>query len=900
MIPLKINLKNFISYGAAQEIDFEPYNLICLSGKNGHGKSALLDALTWVLWGQARKTGGTAKADEGLLRLGQTHMMVSLDFSANNILYRVKREYTVAAQKSQTNLEFGILDSTTGTLRPLTDKTIRATQAKIVQMIGLDYDSFVNTAFLRQGQSNEFSKKSPKERKEILATILGLNHFEEMRRCALDKVKDALNQKEPVQAAITRLKQELDKLPALNQEMEQIQTALGEILRKETELYQVAQEIKLKKDSIASKKAQTEKIIFQKQHLEKIIEEQGRQIVDSVSLWRMTARKQRSLHLNNLDDLPRQQTALQTELQTLHLQGAQKIQLKEMYLTKKEAAQQWVLSMQEQYKQAETQTQLQEQMIGLQIKAAKEKIEERQKRKAILSKEIAQIDIQLTLYNKQEPIPEEFVKNAQASFERKKEYYHTFASQLRTLTTRLDSLQQKKQLITDTQEAQCPLCEQKANKDDLCKKFEKEQQGCSHQIDRLTQVIKNLKHTLTQENSALELLKKKMDDAKRLLAQKSDLENHKVILLTENQQLEEEVTLMSTVILELHDKKMENTKEREKIAAWIQKIPEHETHKHLQKELDLAQRSFETIPYDGAREKTVHEKLASVNLLLTERATFLQEGARQEERKQAIHQKCDYTREIKKQILILAANATELDTYTHQEALITIQEKELMGLQMELTKKKELLIHQKGTIEAYYAAVKQGERELLKAQEALQALLTQEDDYSIIATALSKDGVQALLIEEVLPEIEQEANTLLAKLTDNQAHLSIESLRDLRSGKTKETLDIKISDALGVRPYELFSGGEAFRIDFALRIAISKLLARRSGAALQTLIIDEGFGSQDEEGLAQMMEALYTIQEDFAKILIVSHLASMKEQFPVHFKVSKTAEGSSVQVIEHC
>ncbi|MBA3954147.1 AAA family ATPase, partial [Candidatus Dependentiae bacterium] len=92
MIPLKLHIKNFVSYGATpQIIDFEPYQLICLSGKNGHGKSALLDALTWVLWGQARKVAGTAKADEGLLRLGQTSMMVSLDFSCNKEFYRVRR-----------------------------------------------------------------------------------------------------------------------------------------------------------------------------------------------------------------------------------------------------------------------------------------------------------------------------------------------------------------------------------------------------------------------------------------------------------------------------------------------------------------------------------------------------------------------------------------------------------------------------------------------------------------------------------------------------------------------------------------------------------------------------------------------------------------------------------------
>jgi exonuclease SbcC len=52
MIPLKLQIKNFLSFGPdIQTIDFTPYPLICLSGKNGHGKSALLDALTWALWG---------------------------------------------------------------------------------------------------------------------------------------------------------------------------------------------------------------------------------------------------------------------------------------------------------------------------------------------------------------------------------------------------------------------------------------------------------------------------------------------------------------------------------------------------------------------------------------------------------------------------------------------------------------------------------------------------------------------------------------------------------------------------------------------------------------------------------------------------------------------------------
>ena len=59
-----------------------------------------------------------------------------------------------------------------------------------------------------------------------------------------------------------------------------------------------------------------------------------------------------------------------------------------------------------------------------------------------------------------------------------------------------------------------------------------------------------------------------------------------------------------------------------------------------------------------------------------------------------------------------------------------------------------------------------------------------------------------------------------------------------KKGETIETLDVKIADELGTRNYEMYSGGEAFRIDIAIRIALSKLLVRRAGASLSTLIID--------------------------------------------------------------
>ncbi|HEX5323428.1 MAG TPA: SbcC/MukB-like Walker B domain-containing protein, partial [Capsulimonadaceae bacterium] len=132
--------------------------------------------------------------------------------------------------------------------------------------------------------------------------------------------------------------------------------------------------------------------------------------------------------------------------------------------------------------------------------------------------------------------------------------------------------------------------------------------------------------------------------------------------------------------------------------------------------------------------------------------------------------------------------------------------------------------------------------------------------------------------------------------------LSIQTTRAAKSraaGDTPiETLDIHVSDSLGTRPLEIYSGGESFRISFALRIALSHLLARRAGANLQTLIIDEGFGTQDVKGREKLVDAINAIKDEFAKIIIVTHIDELKEAFPSRIEVVKTSTGSEVTVLE--
>ncbi|MCH8974101.1 MAG: SMC family ATPase, partial [Chloroflexi bacterium] len=191
------------------------------------------------------------------------------------------------------------------------------------------------------------------------------------------------------------------------------------------------------------------------------------------------------------------------------------------------------------------------------------------------------------------------------------------------------------------------------------------------------------------------------------------------------------------------------------------------------------------------------------------------------------------------------------------------------------------------------------ETELAKQEAAHRDLVQEAGVYGELALAFGKGGVQALLIEAAIPRLEDEANDLLRRMSDGAMTLKIETQRARRTGPgadgadAVETLDIQIADSIGTRAYEMFSGGERFRIDFALRIALSKLLAWRAGAPLPTLFIDEGFGTQDAEGRDRILDVIRAIQDRFERILVITHMEEMKDAFPVRIEVSRTAAGST-------
>ncbi|HEY2980129.1 MAG TPA: SbcC/MukB-like Walker B domain-containing protein, partial [Anaerolineales bacterium] len=172
--------------------------------------------------------------------------------------------------------------------------------------------------------------------------------------------------------------------------------------------------------------------------------------------------------------------------------------------------------------------------------------------------------------------------------------------------------------------------------------------------------------------------------------------------------------------------------------------------------------------------------------------------------------------------------------------------------------------------------------------------------HKALERAFGKDGVPALLIEQALPQIETKTNDLLDRLSNGQMSVRFVTQAEYKDKKRedlKETLEIRISDAAGVRDYEMYSGGEAFRVNFAIRLALAEILAQRKGARLQTLVIDEGFGSQDAQGRQRLIEAINMVKADFAKILVITHLEELKDIFPTRIEVEKVDGGSAIRVI---
>ncbi|SVD26450.1 uncharacterized protein METZ01_LOCUS379304, partial [marine metagenome] len=236
MIPRQLRLYNFMSYQGETELDLYGIHVACLSGDNGNGKSALLDAMTWALWGWARgrRYGQGGASPDELVYQGQTEMEITLDFEANDTDHRVIRKYSKNAKSRNAATIVDLQVNTGEGYRSLTVGSVGDSERQLQHLLRMDYETFVNSAFLLQGQADRFTTSKPAERKETLAGILGLSLYERLEDRAKERVREhdsllARNQidRESVERALGRRPEIEETLAVAEESLEEVTPQLS-------------------------------------------------------------------------------------------------------------------------------------------------------------------------------------------------------------------------------------------------------------------------------------------------------------------------------------------------------------------------------------------------------------------------------------------------------------------------------------------------------------------------------------------------------------------------------------------------------------------------------------------------------------------------------------------------
>ena len=248
MIPIRLSVKNFLSYQEdAPVLDLSGIHLACLCGPNGNGKSALLDAMTWALWGIAR-----GRRQEDLVHFGRRDMQVELVAKSEHQQYRIIRRYLKNRTSSGvTDLQLQILSG--DEYKSISGSTIAETQQSITNVFGMDYRTFANSVYLVQGKSDNFTISTPIERKEVLGKILNLTYYDMLVERSKDKARLSGLERDATYRQLESIETRLQELSGYQNQLDAIKTSLTNINL----------EISAQEDSLGMLKAQ-EKAIRQK------------------------------------------------------------------------------------------------------------------------------------------------------------------------------------------------------------------------------------------------------------------------------------------------------------------------------------------------------------------------------------------------------------------------------------------------------------------------------------------------------------------------------------------------------------------------------------------------------------------------------------------------------------
>lgn len=861
MLPIRLELHNFLAYRNPDPIYFEGIHLACLSGANGAGKTTILDGITWAIWGKSR-----ARSDDDLIHIGQEEMSVSLEFIQGKERYRIIRKRRLGNKRKAGGRSPGttMLDlfgwvPEENTYRVISEPSIRQTQNDIIELVGLDYETFIHSAYLQQGQADAFTVQTSGNRKRILTEILNLDIWQEYEKRAKQKLTAIENELQAIRMNIEQIERDLAQEDSLRVAYAKAQ-AEYDSAHQETEnahaRYQemagTEQEERSTRDNLHRTKREIERYVRELESIDERIQRDTQQLEQYEGIMERRdniesgyARLLEAQEMNeNLGDKLSKLNRINERIRELE----NKITAAEHHLKMEIASSSSRID---------------------DLMSQAERMEQLRDTAADLAHDLALLEADEARMNEHQ----DYINTLREEESRLGAENEGLRAEMNDLKLRIDTLEQ------DNEDAICPACGQPLDTEHRLRLIEEyrskgTEKGDTFRDNKLR--VQEIKEEITERESAIRVLQKNLEGRTKLQGQLGSLEHQ-----------------------------IETADAAEKSALDLQGQVDH-----LQQ--TIADRNF------------AHELQRELNEVLAQReALNYDEGAHSE-----IKETLDEYREFQQASVLLqtalasyqSLEASLHETYAQRERMTTYldeQQESLVSLEKELEvievrvqemRRREKEWIERRTIERNrheqvisinqkLIAIEQ-QRERLKRQETRrQELQTEANTFETLRNAFSKNGIPTMVIEAAVPELEEATNHLLRRMTDGRLVVRFETQREKRTGGVAETFDIWISDELGTRDYQLYSGGEAFRINFAIRVAVSQLLARRAGAQLRTLFIDEGFGTQDEIGRERLVEAITAIQDDFDLILVITHIDELRDAFPVRIEVEKTDNGSRVRVM---
>ena len=878
MKPCTVEFQAFGPYAGHELVDFEKLaarGLFLICGKTGTGKTMILDAITFALYG---KSSGHGRDDFEAMRCTNAAFDVTtyvrFTFENNGIYYRFERRL----ERKRKNLSASYMvwqKDENGTWTALFENAKeKMLNEKAEEIIGLSYEQFRQVIVLPQGQFEKFLTSDSADKEKILTSIFGEEKWQAVAQLMFEEA--------------TERRQQLKSL------QEQISNSLQE------EACETLAELEA---VIAQKKERL--VTMEAAYQEGACEKQIRALRDRLALVsRFQDLRRGKARVRAYEE--KQHDRAEQEKRIQDARRAEKVKELLLELHRAEAAQAERKKAVRAADQAAGQAKQQAEQILLQVTAQQQKNDEIEEKKA----QKIQLTAKITDYESIAALEQNFQKQRKAAesalqeAEQEKQVYESYAPKLVMFheAYETDMEEHRKllaaylagitgELAASLVEGQpCPVC---GSREHPQKAVRTEADTSKEHVEEKRAEAEAVYQKLQQTMQKQERAKKKYEEKQRLAQELQLAKETAYTRLAEMQNnLIPEIGSLAELQKKLQQLTDEIGKDTEKLQSLTKMLEQaNNTVAETAAKAELARQEEElTQKKQEAAMQAVAKGLSEHGFADIKEAEQLLMGEKELEGMR--RQIADYD---------AGKKAAEEQVMRLQEELGRQQEPDEEACKTELArleKLQETYAKETAVLSETIRRLSEKADKLAQAGEGLEEKLLEAEQDLAFAKKLRGDagtGLQRYVLGILFSSVIAAANRMLSMVHGGRYRLFRSD--EKAQGSNKRGLELKVYDKNSEehegRFVSTLSGGEKFLASLALSIGMSTI-AQKSGIRIEALFIDEGFGSLDEDSITDAMQILGSIQQANGLVGIISHVQLLQERIPTKLRVEETEKGSHI------